>query len=111
MSYTPYVSTQVEAQQRTILTQVYAWMTAGLFVTGAVASFVANTPALIAVIFGNPILFFGLLIAEVAMVWTLSASIRRLDPAVATAMFALVRPAIARPTTSIQSSGAKAMNR
>ncbi|NJN17628.1 MAG: Bax inhibitor-1/YccA family protein [Oscillochloris sp.] len=62
-------------------------MTAGLLVTGVVAMFVANTPVLINAIIGNSILFFGLIIAELALVWILSASLPKLDPMVATMMF------------------------
>jgi FtsH-binding integral membrane protein len=62
-------------------------MTAGLLTTGAIAMFVASSPALVSLIFGNMFLFFGLIIAQLALVWVLSANLMRLDPAVATAMF------------------------
>jgi hypothetical protein len=39
------------------MNRVYAWMTAGLLVTGAIASFVAGSTALTSLIFGNPLLF------------------------------------------------------
>lgn len=88
MSYTPYVGSPTDALRRqSVMTQVYAWMTAGLLTTGAVAMFVSGVPALVMAIFGNPILFWGLIIAQLAMVWILGANVMRLAPAVATAMF------------------------
>jgi FtsH-binding integral membrane protein len=89
MSYTPYAASQAQVQQRTIISQVYAWMAAGLLVTGAVAAFTANTPALLALIFGSGIVFFGLLIAEVLLVIGLSALIGRISAGTATALFML----------------------
>lgn len=68
---------------------VYGWMTAGLVLTAAVAFGVATTPAVRDVIFGNQILFFGLIIAELGLVIGLSAAISRLSAATATGLFLL----------------------
>jgi FtsH-binding integral membrane protein len=87
MSYIPYVNADTTALRNGVMSRVYAWMTAGLLVTGAVASFVANTPPLVALIFGNPILFFGLFIVQIVMVLGLSAAVGRLAPAVAMGIF------------------------
>ncbi|MFV9505950.1 MAG: Bax inhibitor-1 family protein [Oscillochloridaceae bacterium umkhey_bin13] len=88
MSYSPYVGSPTDAlRQQGVMTQVYAWMTAGLLVTGAIAMFVASSPALIAAIFGNMFVFFGLIIGQLAMVWFLSARVMSLSPGVATAIF------------------------
>lgn len=88
MSYGPYAGSPTDALRRQgILTQVYAWMTAGLLVTGAIAMFVAGTPALVGAIVGNSLLFFGLIIGQLALVWVLSANLMRLAPAAATALF------------------------
>jgi len=88
MSYSPYLSSPTDVlRQQSVLTRVYAWMTAGLLTTGAIAMTVANSSALAGMIIGNPIIFFGLMIAEIAMVWVLSANLMRLAPAVATGMF------------------------
>ena len=78
MSYIPTVGAQAEVRQRTILSQVYAWMTAGLLVTGAVAAYTANSPTLLTLIFGNPFVFWGLIIAEFVMVLALGTAIGRL---------------------------------
>jgi FtsH-binding integral membrane protein len=56
MSYppTPLVGADAQQHQRGTLSQVYAWMTAGLLVTSAVASYVASAPIVLNLIEGNP---------------------------------------------------------
>ena len=44
-SPTPLASTDAQLRQSSIMNQVYAWMTAGLLVTGAVAAYTANSRA------------------------------------------------------------------
>jgi hypothetical protein len=87
MSYIPTIGAQAEVRQRTIMSQVYAWMAAGLLITGAVATYTAGSPALLALIFGNPLVFWGLIIAEFAMVIALGTAIGRLSPGAGTALF------------------------
>lgn len=88
MSYYPYTTSPTDVlNQQGVMTRVYAWMTAGLLTTGAVALFVANSPALLSLIFGTPFVFFGLIIAQLVMVFGLSFGIRKLSPGVATAIF------------------------
>src|SRR3712207_2355568 len=67
---------------------VYAWMGAGLALTALVAWWVSTQPDLMARIFRGPILI-GLFIAQLALVFTISAATRRLSAAVATALFLL----------------------
>ena len=75
---TPVVSADAQLRQSSIINQVYAWMTAGLLVTGAVAAYTANSPQLLQLIFGNPFGIWVLFIAQIAMVLGLSAGIGRL---------------------------------
>ncbi|MFN5935027.1 MAG: Bax inhibitor-1/YccA family protein [Roseiflexaceae bacterium] len=79
---------QVVAQPRiqSAMQQVYLWMTAGLLVTGAVSSMVMGNESILVSI-SNPIVFFGLIIAEVILVIALSATIMKLSPAMATGLF------------------------
>ena len=53
-----------------ILRRVYVWMALGLLTTAAVAAFVSVSP-LFQVIAGQPLLFFGLLIVELGLVFGL----------------------------------------
>ena len=51
---------------------VYNWMCIGLALTGFVAYYVSNNQALMQLIFGNRLIFFGLIIAELALVFSIS---------------------------------------
>jgi len=84
---TPIMSADAQLRQSSITSQVYAWMTAGLLVTGAVATATANSPMLLNLIFGNPFAIWILFIIEIGMVLGLSAAISRLSPGAATALF------------------------
>ncbi len=72
-----------------LMRKVYVWMTLALVITGFTAYAVATTPALASAILGNNILFFGLIIAEFALVWGISAAINKLSIATATLLFIL----------------------
>lgn len=72
-----------------LMRKVYVWMAMALVITGFTAYGVATTPALLMAIATNRILFFGLIIAEFALVIGLSAAINRLSLSMATLMFVL----------------------
>jgi hypothetical protein len=69
------------------LKRVYGWMFVGLSVTAAVALFVAGQPGLVAAIAGNGILFFGLIIGQLGLVWWISARANTLSPSTAAGLF------------------------
>lgn len=66
---------------------VYGWMTVGLGLTAIVALYTVTTPALMEMIFGNKLVFYGLVIGQVGLVIALSAAINRLSATAATLMF------------------------
>ena len=68
---------------------VYNWMGIGLALTGFIAYYVSTNEAIIQLVFGNSILFFGLLIAELALVFVISGMVQRLSAGTATALFVL----------------------
>ncbi|MGM9694721.1 MAG: Bax inhibitor-1 family protein [Alloprevotella sp.] len=72
-----------------LMQKVYLWMTLALAVTGLTAFYIAGNEQLLYAIVGNPILFWGLLIGELALVWGLSANIHRVSFATAGILFAL----------------------
>jgi FtsH-binding integral membrane protein len=73
----------------TLLRKVYVWMTLALVITGVTAYGVATSPGLMHTIAANKILLWGLLIAELALVFGVSAAINRLSLTTATLMFVL----------------------
>ncbi|MFZ5625536.1 MAG: Bax inhibitor-1/YccA family protein [Gemmatimonadota bacterium] len=78
-----------DARVSTFLRRVYGWMFVGLAITAVVALLVASSPALIQAIFGNQLLFWGLVIAELALVFFISARVGSLAPAAAAGLFVL----------------------
>src|SRR5712692_9256128 len=71
------------------LRKVYGWMCAGLGVTAFVAFTVAGSPTMVRAIASNQLLFFGLILAELGLVFYLSARAPRLAPNTATGLFVL----------------------
>ena len=78
---------QVIVRQNTLIRQVYAWMGAGLAITAFMALVTLSSPLLLEAVAGNRLVFFGLMIAELALVFTLSGAINRLSQFTATAIF------------------------
>jgi len=71
----------------TYIAKVFGWMFIGLMLTAAVGFFVAGNLAIVEVIVTNPILFFGLMLAEIVMVIVLSARITKLSYGAAIGLF------------------------
>lgn len=72
-----------------LMRKVYVWMTLALAITGFTAYGVATSPGLMQAIYTNQILFWGLIIAEFALVIGVSSAINKLSLATATLMFIL----------------------
>lgn len=73
--------------QMSLFRQVYLWMAMALTITGMMALLVAGSPTMLSLIFSSKLTFFALIIAEIALVWYLSARIERLSFTTATLMF------------------------
>ena len=73
---------------RSILKNVYVWMTLGLALTGVIAYGVSSNEAILGAIFGTPGLLIGLIIGQVALVWIMSANLMKFSAVVASLMFA-----------------------
>ena len=76
-----------KAAQSTLLRSVYVWMTLALVITGFVSMHVAQSYQLISFIFGNRLALWGMLIAELAVVFYLSARINSISFTKSTVMF------------------------
>jgi FtsH-binding integral membrane protein len=70
------------------LRKVYGWMCIGLGITAAVAYLVAGSPALVGALAGNQLVFFGLIMVELGLVFFLSARVQSLEPGTAAGLFA-----------------------
>lgn len=80
---------RTDAFFNTLFQQVYGWMAGGLALTGLIAWWVSQSDAMLGLVFGNQAVFFGLIIAELALVFGLSWGLTRLSAAVATSAFLL----------------------
>lgn len=65
----------------------YAWMAAGLAVTAAAAWAVVNTPAVAQVVLGNRLAFYGIMFAQLAVVFTFSRKVASMSAQAAGAVF------------------------
>jgi len=78
---------QAQLLVNSFIRSVYNWMAIGLALTGFVAYYVANNDTIRSVVFGNPVIFYGLIIGELAMVFFLIARVQKMQASTATALF------------------------
>lgn len=71
------------------LSRVYGWMFAGLLITSLSAFVVASSPQLIALVFLNRLVFWALIIAQLGLVFYLSARVEKMAPVTAAGLFIL----------------------
>jgi hypothetical protein len=88
--------TQVQVRVNEFVRSVYNWMAIGLALTGFMAYYVANNESVLGLLFqvvGNQLrptmLFYGLIIGELALVFILSARVQKMQASTATAMFVI----------------------
>ena len=72
-----------------LMRKVYVWMALALVITGATAYGVATSPGVMTALYSNQLLFWGLIIAEFALVFGITGAINRLSLTTATLMFIL----------------------
>jgi FtsH-binding integral membrane protein len=76
-----------EATTRGFLQRVYLFMSVGLALTGVIALGIVSSPAALTFIFGNPLVFYGLMAAELLLVLAFAPVAARVSAGTATAMF------------------------
>lgn len=80
-------SSYKKSAQIALFKNVYLWMSLALVITALTSLVVADSPSIISMIFSNKLVFYGLLIGELALVWYLSARINSLSFMTATTIF------------------------
>jgi uncharacterized protein len=68
---------------------VYNWMCIGLAVTGLMAWYVSNSETILQMVFGNRMVFWILMIAELGLVVSISGMVNRMSGFMATSLFVL----------------------
>ena len=81
------VGTRGDESTRAFLQRVYFFMSLGLAATGVVALAVASSPAALNFVFGNRLVFFGLMIAQLLLVMAFAPVAARVGAGTASAMF------------------------
>lgn len=84
-----FVPSSLAAENARFMSGVYGWMTSGLCVTGVVAWNVSGNPEMVREIFGNRLLFWALIIAQLGAVAALSWLINRINGLTATVIYFL----------------------
>ncbi|MFC1867236.1 Bax inhibitor-1/YccA family protein [Thermodesulfobacteriota bacterium] len=83
------IGQRAEARVNDFVRSVYNWMCIGLGLTGLIALYVSNDKAILNLVFGNRVIFFALILAELALVFSISGMINRMSAATATALFVI----------------------
>jgi len=96
------LETQTATQERvtSFLRGVYGWMCIGLAVTAAVALGIASSEAAVQALVANRILFFGVIFAQLGLVFYLSARVDKLSASTASLLF-IVYSALTGVTLSL----------
>lgn len=89
MDSLPLRRTETQVVVNDFVRSVYNWMAIGLALTGFVAFYVANSESMMKLIFGNQLVFFGLIIGELALVFSISSRVHKMKASTATALFVL----------------------
>lgn len=76
-----------EDERKKFMSGVYTWMTLALALSGLTAFGVASSPAILQLIFGNELVFFGLIIAELALVMYFSFRVHKMAASTASLVF------------------------
>jgi FtsH-binding integral membrane protein len=102
--YSTSASSQVTKTNAAVLSkfmsQVYRWMMVGILITAVVAHYISINQPLMQMIFANKLVFFGLVILQLAAVIGLSAGINRMNSIAATTIY-LAYSALTGVTLSI----------
>ena len=89
MESTSLPKQRVEILVNDFVRSVYNWMFIGLALTGFVAFYVWNSETILGLINNFPLIFFGIILAELALVFAISGMVNRMRAGTATALFVI----------------------
>lgn len=96
----PQVADLRDERVGAFLTRVYGWMAFGLLITAMTAYVVASSPVLIEALILNRLAFWAMIIAQLGLVFYLSARVEKVAPATAAGLF-MVYSALTGVTSSV----------
>jgi len=83
-----YVDGNVVAQENSqFMTRVYQWMTIGVLITSLIAAAIGNNSELINIVMSNQIIFWGIIIAQLGILFSISGFISKMSVSTATMLF------------------------
>jgi len=80
---------KTEVLVNSFVRSVYNWMFVGLAVTGFIAYYVSTNEGMMSFIYGHRMVFWGILLAELALVFAISGMVNRMSAGTATGLFVL----------------------
>ena len=89
METVPLPKQRTEVLVNGFVRSVYNWMCIGLALTGFIAFYVSNNETIMRLVFGNQIIFFGIIIAELALVFSIVGMVNKMSAGTATGLFVL----------------------
>ena len=81
------VGSSTEISESNFISKVFLWMALGLAVSAGASLWLLSQPELFKTIVSNRVIFFGLFVVELGLVFWLSAAALRMSAALATALF------------------------
>jgi FtsH-binding integral membrane protein len=87
LSVAPFDEQAAAQENARFMSKVYTWMMVGVALTAVVAYAIASRPDLAMKVVMNRAIFYGLLIAQIGAVIVLSAAMKKLNAAAATAIY------------------------
>ena len=97
----PFVSADIRDERvGAFLSKVYGWMFVGLLITAVTAFAIASSPALVEAVIVNRMVFWAIVIAQLGLVFYLSARVHKIQPATAAGLF-LLYSALVGVTSSV----------
>jgi FtsH-binding integral membrane protein len=84
-----FVRDRSEVRVNEFVRSVYNWMCIGLGITALVSLYVSGNETFVRMVFGNSLIFFALIIAELALVFSISGMINRMRAGTATTLFVI----------------------
>ncbi len=75
------------ARVNSFIMSVYNWMAIGLGLTGFTAFYIAHSETMLQMIFGNRMIFYGIIFGELGLVFYLSARVQKIKASTATTLF------------------------
>jgi len=85
----PYIARTDALERASFFPKVYGWMALGLLVSAAASFALLSTPSALQLVFGSRIVYFGLILGELGLVFYLSSRVMSMSSAAAKTSFLL----------------------